>query len=323
MLRHLPALTLLSLAACADTPPASVATTDARTADPDGGPATALTDTGPPPPRRDGGPAPDERCPGHDTADYIYLLAHAEGLDTVLFRFAPRTTAFERIGPVDCGTMGGALGEQPSSFAVARDGTAWVLLQRGGEPALHRLDLTDGSCDPTELPLGSSAGAHFMAFASDVPDGEAETLFASSANGDWFGRIALGAAPTSTDLGELGTNRGSRVMITGTAAAELWAISQPTVDPSDDTAVLTSIDRATGAALAAREFEAPLFVHSGVSAFAFWGGDFYLFTSGSGRPGTVVSRFRPSDGSYEEVAAHDALAPIGVAVSTCVPTELI
>ncbi len=55
---------------------------------------------------------------------------------------------------------------------------------------------------------------------------------------------------------------------------------------------------------------------NGSYAFAVWGGDFYTFT---GDPaGTVVTRFRPTDGSIVQVA-QIADVIVGAGVSTCAP----
>jgi len=53
-------------------------------------------------------------------------------------------------------------------------------------------------------------------------------------------------------------------------------------------------------------------------AFAFWGGDFYTFTAQDLNAGSVVTRFRPSDGSIVQVG-HTAESIVGAGVSTCAP----
>ena len=54
-------------------------------------------------------------------------------------------------------------------------------------------------------------------------------------------------------------------------------------------------------------------------AFAFWGGDFYFFTSVGGAPSTV-GRFHPADGSFDPVyATLPSGAITGAGVSTCAP----
>ena len=61
-------------------------------------------------------------------------------------------------------------------------------------------------------------------------------------------------------------------------------------------------------------------------AFAFWGGDFYTFTSppvaGSCQSGTsIVSRVNPTDGSVVSPYATLGEQIVGAGVSTCAPQE--
>jgi hypothetical protein len=52
-------------------------------------------------------------------------------------------------------------------------------------------------------------------------------------------------------------------------------------------------------------------------AFAYWGGDFFLFT-GQGVSSTVT-RFRPTDNSLVNVATLRGEVIVGAGVSTCAP----
>jgi hypothetical protein len=56
-------------------------------------------------------------------------------------------------------------------------------------------------------------------------------------------------------------------------------------------------------------------------AFAFWGGDFWLFTTPGTQvlpPPSTVTRYRPNDGSTV-VMATAPIAIVGAGVSTCAP----
>jgi hypothetical protein len=55
-------------------------------------------------------------------------------------------------------------------------------------------------------------------------------------------------------------------------------------------------------------------------AFAFWGGDFYTFTSPTD-VGSVVQRFRPGDGTITSVAEFQPGVIVGAGVSTCAPQQ--
>lgn len=54
-------------------------------------------------------------------------------------------------------------------------------------------------------------------------------------------------------------------------------------------------------------------------AFAFWGGEFYIFTTPGLSP-TTVTRYSPGDGSLEVVAQRNGRIT-GAGVSTCAPQE--
>jgi hypothetical protein len=49
-------------------------------------------------------------------------------------------------------------------------------------------------------------------------------------------------------------------------------------------------------------------------AFAYWGGDFYIFTSDGGS--TTVTRYDPGDGDVQVVATLSRTV-VGAGVSTC------
>ena len=53
-------------------------------------------------------------------------------------------------------------------------------------------------------------------------------------------------------------------------------------------------------------------------AFAFWGGDFYMFHAPNGN--SIVTRYRPSDDSLTQVATLPSII-VGAGVSTCAPQQ--
>jgi hypothetical protein len=54
-------------------------------------------------------------------------------------------------------------------------------------------------------------------------------------------------------------------------------------------------------------------------AFAFWGGDFWVFTAPAGD--SRITRFRPSDGSVTTVVDSLGAIIVGAGVSTCAPAK--
>jgi hypothetical protein len=65
-------------------------------------------------------------------------------------------------------------------------------------------------------------------------------------------------------------------------------------------------------------------MHTSGWAFAFWGNDFYLFTTDltdlTPTGGSVVTRFNPADGSQATVTRLPELI-VGAGVSTCAPQQ--
>jgi len=76
------------------------------------------------------------------------------------------------------------------------------------------------------------------------------------------------------------------------------------------------IDKATAEIL--EETPLPVGGASSALAFAYWGGDFYIFTSPGGP--TTVTRYRPSDGTVVEIATLNETV-VGAGVSTCNPHQ--
>ena len=57
----------------------------------------------------------------------------------------------------------------------------------------------------------------------------------------------------------------------------------------------------------------------GAFAFAYWGGDFYIFTAPlNGK--TTITRYRPTDGTLKVVGSVPQ-AVVGAGVSTCTPSK--
>ena len=77
---------------------------------------------------------------------------------------------------------------------------------------------------------------------------------------------------------------------------------------------IIEIDKLSASVVAGNDL--PVGTPNDAFAFAFWGGDFYVFTGTTG--GTGVTRFRPSDGSSANLTNHPQTI-VGAGVSTCAP----
>ena len=81
---------------------------------------------------------------------------------------------------------------------------------------------------------------------------------------------------------------------------------------------VAEIDKSSGAILS--QAPQPTVTIGSAWAFAFWGGDFWLFTNPSGIT-SQVDRYQPSTGQTTTVKQNVGLSIVGAGVSTCAPIE--
>lgn len=238
---------------------------------------------------------------------YIYLISS----ENELLRFYPPDLSVTTIGTIDCPSS-----SQPFSMAVDRQGVAYVLFQDG---ELFRVSTLTASCKPTSFFSDPSLfSLNFgMGFSSNKND-TGETLFIAGADlGNPGALSSLGTidpsdfslspiAPLSKPIGN--------PELTGTGDARLFAFG-PGVPDSH----LAEIDKSN--ALVKSDVLVDL-QQNNISAwaFAFWGGDFYFFTSeqvGS----SVVHRYTPGGTTTPPAVKQINLTIVGAGVSTCAPSE--
>jgi len=311
---------VLILSAACNGNPAQTTALPSQTGEPpsDGGGAGQASTTG-------GSMMPIDMSPpkapaGTDTCTEAAMLVYVVDSDTELFSFRPDTGTFTSIGKLDCPTMGGSpipspipipgLGGSPFSMAVDRDGIAWVLYDTG---ELFRVDTKDASCTATARMPGEASFQTFgMGFASDAASSTAETLYIASNGGGGFG-----ALDTTTGAAKmLGTVSGS-AELTGTGAGELWGFFPDTSPPRIDL-----MDKTSGKALRS----IPLSAIGGMPvawAFAFWGGDFWLFLQRASDASTVVYRVNSQTGELTTPIPDSGKRIVGAGVSTCAPLTII
>jgi hypothetical protein len=253
----------------------------------------------------DAAPAPDvvrSDCPSGDPT--LVFVVTEEGQ---LFRFSPPDASFTNLGSLRCPSLPDA---SPFSMAVNRQGTAFVLYDDG---SIFRVSTVDGSCSATSYRPGQNGFFQFgMGFATDE-GGPSETLFVADAT-DQSASLGLGAIDTSTfALSKVASfvDPIARPELTGTGDGRLfifYSLDAPT------SSTVAELDKSTARVIA--ENQLPGVVQGQAWAFAFWGGDFWLFTAPGGS--SQVTRFRPSDGSITAVATLPQLI-VGAGVSTCAP----
>lgn len=244
---------------------------------------------------------PEDGLPSCDTElPYIYLVTS----ETDLYRYQPDAGILNLVGNLAC--SGSA---SPFSMGVARSGTAYVLY---GDGELYRVSTADASCRPTGWIPGSGGFNVFgTGFAID-DDMQGETLHVAEVN---FQSPSAGLATIDTDtfelnfIGPFSENPGNAIELTSGDDGRLYGFF---LNPGDSGGVVVEIDKATAEILSSVPLPTG---HQGSGlAFAYWAGDFYIFTSAGVE--TLVTRYKPSDGSVEVVTTLSRHV-VGAGVSTC------
>lgn len=249
-------------------------------------------------------PTPDVAAPVDDrpacTAIYVVTARRQ------LLAFDPRERAFELRGRLDCAGSGWAT---PFSMAVAQTGQAHVLYFDG---RIYAVDVTDASCEETPFLPNQPPGYRLFGMGY-AREGDGETLFVAQIPS--WGR-SHGLARVDVDTGKLthiggfSANPGHQIELTSTRDG-LWGyvLNEPgtggtLVEIDKDTAELKTM------------VPLPIGTRSSALAVAWWGGDFYIFTTFPG--GTQVTRYDPDKGSSKVVATLDDVV-VGAGVATCAP----
>ncbi len=245
-----------------------------------------------------------------DAAKLVYLVDQ----NNDFLSFKPDTAKFTKVGSLSCPAQFGAT---PFSMGVDRTPTAWVLYNSG---ELFKVSTTDASCTATSFQVGQQGFQQFgMGFASDVSGSDAETLYI--AGGDLAsGMLATAKFGTLSFPGLAVAQKGSvsgQPELTGTGDGKLWGFF-----PSETSPKVSEIDKATGADGTVYPL-APLKGSPSAWAFAFWGGDFYVFLQRSTDLSTNVYRVKGSDGSVSTVTLQTGRTIVGAGVSTCAPLMVL
>jgi hypothetical protein len=236
---------------------------------------------------------------------FVYTLAE----DNTLYSFYPPTLTFTPIGMLNCQDGAG-----PFSMAVDRNGTAWVVYSDG---TLWNVDTSNANCTPTSYIPGQHGFTTFgMGFSTNAPGSDQETLFVSDSttlNGTTMGLAKIDTAQlTLTPIG-MYDKLNARAEMTGTGDARLFGAFEGTPY------IVAQIEK-TDAKILSEAPQNPIMYAPDTSnfAFAFWGGDFWLFVG----PGTStdVFHYQPSTGMTTKVMTVQ-FEIVGAGVSTCAPIK--
>ncbi len=238
-------------------------------------------------------------APPSDCVDAGSTFVYVVAVDSELLSFYPPTASFTQIGLLSC-PAGGA---SPFSMAVDRKGTAYVEYDNG---MVFKVSTLNAACTPTSFQPQGSFSTFGMGYAT-LGVGPDEALFLASESGD-LGTLDTTSFKVKT-VGPFLPNLQS-AELTGTGDGRLYAYS---ATGNSGGSAISEIDKATGKVLGS---DALSFDRGDAWAFAFWGGDFWVFTAPNSEQTTV--RYDPST-KTSTVVAHYSARIVGAGVSTCAP----
>ena len=251
-----------------------------------------------------------------DAAKLIYTIDQ----DGTFSSFKPDQTditksVFTDLGKLNC-NAGGLY--QPFSMSVDRSATAWVeyVDQSGfGANKLFKVSTANAMCTPTTYMGGQQGFDEFgMGFVSNMANSTDETLFI--AGGGMVGSASsLGTLDTtSLMVSKVGSLSGDPEL-TGTGLAELWGFF-PDLTANTMQAHISKIDKTTGM----ESMQISLGSAAGMAnawAFAFYGGDFWVFLAKSNGATTV---YHVTTSGLKDQLDTTTRHIVGAGVSTCAPT---
>ncbi len=258
---------------------------------------------------------PEEGCPCAPGTELIYVLSDAG----TIWSFDPETLQLSKVADILCGGHTSTF-----SMGVSRKARAWVQYQHGD---IYTVDLNDPNdpiaCLDPGFPHGHPKFPNFgMAFVANSPTDTCDKLYAHSAFAPDVigpGSGALGVIdPYTIEISEVAPLDYGWGELTGTATGRLFAY-QGSAPP-----LLNEYNKDTGELL--DTIALPGLTGDSAFAFAWWGGDFYLFhdpDSFGGASDVWHLDYDESDGPGQMLTKVVSQAPIrvvGAGVSTCVPT---
>lgn len=235
-----------------------------------------------------------------EEAKLVYII----GDDKKFYSFYPPTLDVSLKGVINCSA---GLAE-PFSMAVDRRGIAWVLFDNG---KIYHLDVKTMACSPTNYAAGQANFHRFgMGFVSNSPGSADETLYVADYGGKGLAKIDTTTLTLST-IGPWDKLPAIAAEFTGTGDARLYGFFNMT--PIN----IAEVDRQSGHIIS--QAPQPTIKIGSGWAFAFWGGDFWLFTSPSGT--SQIDRYSPAAGTTTTVKTMLGTNIVGAGVSTCAPVE--
>jgi hypothetical protein len=258
-------------------------------------------------------PGAPSDCP--DQAKLVYVVDDRN----ILSSFKPDTLQFIDIGTLSCPAQidpSTGVTATPFSMGIDRTPSAWVLYASG---EVFHVDVSNAKCSPTSFVPGQHGFQLFgMGFASNASGSADETLFIGGGSQDANGN----PGPSSLGSIDLGTLKVQSIApiagwpeLTGTGDGNLWGFFPDVSNPQ-----VGQIDKASGGLSSLY----PLPTLAGMPhawAFAFWGGDFWIFLERTSDRSTTVWHLRPN-GQVTPALTNTGRHIVGAGVSTCAPIKI-
>jgi len=240
-----------------------------------------------------------DECP--DAGDtLVYLI----GAKSELYSFYPPTLAFKGIGTIACPSS-----STPFSMAVTRVGLAYSVF---GDGHLFEVATSNAACKSTPyVPSQDDIQTFGMGYAGNADGGE--TLYIAGTGGFYSqGLATIDTQSYHLDFIAQFQPLLQRCELSGTGDGRLFGFCVPNFGNGSQ---VVELDPATAVVLTSHT----LVVGSSndAFAFAFWGGDFWIFTS-DGVVFSTVTKYDPQ-AQTETTVAMAPLEVVGAGVSTCAP----
>ena len=196
---------------------------------------------------------------------------------------------------------------------------AWVLFENAFDTSgnIFNVDTTSAACTSTTYqPDQHKLDGFGMGFVSDTDGGTAETLFIAGGNNLSSGSVTSSTLATldttSLIVTPIGTVSGEPEL-TGTGSGQLWGFFPSVTNPT-----ISQIDKVTGAL--SNTFNLPQLAGQPLAwAFAFYGGDFWVFLQREKDASTIVWHVNGQTGNVDEAVPPQGKVIVGAGESTCVP----
>jgi len=241
-----------------------------------------------------------------DAAKLVYVVDE----NNKLSQFDPTTKTFHDLGTLSCPASAGGT---PFSMGVDRTATAWVLYSSG---ELFHVDTTSLACTKTTWATQLGLQQFGMGFSTDTAGGSTDSLFIAGGSTVMTATSKLATLNTGTmAASNVGTVTGWPEL-TGNSNAELWGWFPDPTAPR-----VEKLNKTNGSAV--QTFMEPTLAGQPTAwAFAFYGGDYWIFLMKDLETSTTVYQVDGTNGTIKGNTPAPGRTIVGAGVSTCAPVVI-